>query len=154
MYHANNSRKRSFLRASRPISAPVGASADTLLVEAFSVSALALDCIFIALSDGFDAFRDDLVGVRAARLAMLPRKEDRPPHHFYILRHLISGFVELNVGENHLYNCNIPDARLGRRAENRDVHIRLPLPSRSLADKLIEERRNVVERALATLVNQ
>jgi hypothetical protein len=28
------------------------------------------------------------------------------------------------------------------------------MPSRSLADKLIEERRNVVERALATLVNQ
>ena len=105
MYHPNNSRKRSFLRASRPISAPVGASADTLLVEAFSVAALALDCYFIALSDVFDAFRDDLVGVRAVRLAMLPRKEERPPHHFYILRHLISGFVELNVGENHSYNC-------------------------------------------------
>ena len=120
MYHANKSRKRSFLRASRPISAPVGASADTLLVEAFSVAALALDCFFIALSDVFDAFRDDLVGVRGVRLAVLPRKEIDLR---ITSRHLISGFVEL-MREIAL-NCNIPDARLGRRAENRDSHIRL-----------------------------
>jgi hypothetical protein len=72
MYQATNSLKRSFVRASRPISVPVGTSADALLVEAFSAVALALACFLIALNDAFDPFRGRLVILRVLRLAILP----------------------------------------------------------------------------------
>jgi hypothetical protein len=77
MYHATNSRKRSSLRDTRPISVLVGASADALWVEVFLAAARALARFLIALNDVFDPLRDGLVIVRPVRLAMCcPRKED------------------------------------------------------------------------------
>jgi hypothetical protein len=74
MYHATNSRKRSSLRASRPVSDAVGALDEgaTLFVAAFSAPTLSLACFFIALKDVFDTFRDNLVVFPAVLLGMLP----------------------------------------------------------------------------------
>jgi hypothetical protein len=74
MYHATNSRKRSSLRASRPVSDAVGALDEgaTLFVAAFSAPPFPWPVFFIAPKDFFDTFRDDLVLFPAVLLAMLP----------------------------------------------------------------------------------
>jgi hypothetical protein len=91
LQHANNSRKRSFLRASRPISAPVGASADTLLVEAFSVAALALDCFLLPYPMFSTPSGMIWLGPCCAFSHVAPQRRSTSAS----LRHLISGFVEL-----------------------------------------------------------
>jgi hypothetical protein len=63
MYQAANSRNRSSVRASRPISV-LGALSDALLVGAFSAAALALACLLIARYDVLDPFTDDFLIVR------------------------------------------------------------------------------------------
>jgi hypothetical protein len=73
MYQATNSRKRSSLRASRPISVAVVLDGGfAFLAAAFSATALSLVCFFMTLKDVFDTFWDDLVAaMHVARLAMI-----------------------------------------------------------------------------------
>jgi hypothetical protein len=104
MYHATNSRNRSSLRDTRPISVLVGASADALWVEVFLAAARALARFLIALNDVFDPLRDGLVIVRPVRLAVCcPRKEDSarsllfPPDRFYFLAALTQTMRSVRV---------------------------------------------------------
>src|ERR1700722_18458016 len=80
MYQAANSRKRSSLRASRPIN--VAAVLDgrfAFFVAAFSATILSLVCFFMTLKDVFDTFWDDLVAMHIVRLAMIsPLCRPRP----------------------------------------------------------------------------